>query len=268
MNKLQKGKLHFHVSGEFLTNHCRNLWTEGRPDFAIRTLVTSLIGMTEGWAIMICTGKKKLVGWDNDVSMVDDKVANHNGMKLLSMEEILKHKDEEAKLKEREQRELDPDDVPFPKLKNPVMSIFDLSQSRQISNQALLNFSNIMAFQSMQNQKRMDREENKQEPKSLDDFKITNGHWTHIKYGWIDKQGNPYDAAMGRGDCLFDAHVTMAGLCGIRERELEEKGWIKITVSVIEGLMVIPTSRPTKVQKEMVAEFCQKNKIKEPRWWD
>lgn len=268
--------LHFTITGQFLTQHVRNLWTEGRQDFAIRTLVTGLIGMTEGWAVMICTGKKKLIGRDNNISMVKDNKKFHRGMKLMTMEESLKAKDREAaRQKEALRKEVlglhpyEPHGDFAPRILPAVKATFDLAKSRQLSAQALLNFGNLMALQSIKNQKRVNQEDGIVPFRSMEDFRHPmNSAWVNIKYGWIDRGGDAYDAAMGRGTALFDAHNTLEGMTGIKQRELEEKGWIKITVSIIEGLMVLPTRHPTKAQQERVAEFCQHNNIKAPRWWD
>ena len=74
---MEKGVLHFTITGEFLTNFVRDLYMEGRKlNDVIEMLQTSLIGeMTMEIAQGIILGKYKLTGKDNDISLeLDDKV--------------------------------------------------------------------------------------------------------------------------------------------------------------------------------------------------
>lgn len=74
---MEKGVLHFTVTGEFLTNFVRDLYMEGRKlNDVIEMLQTSLVGeMTMEIAQGIILGKYKLTGKDNDISLEpDDKV--------------------------------------------------------------------------------------------------------------------------------------------------------------------------------------------------
>ena len=74
---MEKGILHFTVTGEFLTNFVRDLYMEGRKlNDVIEILQTSLIGeMTMEIAQGIILGKYKLTGINNDISLEpDDKV--------------------------------------------------------------------------------------------------------------------------------------------------------------------------------------------------
>lgn len=74
---MEKGVLHFTITGEFLTNFVRDLYMEGRKlNDVIEMLQTSLVGeMTMEIAQGIILGKYKLTGKDNDISLEpDDKV--------------------------------------------------------------------------------------------------------------------------------------------------------------------------------------------------
>jgi len=74
---MEKGVLHFTITGEFLTNFVRDLYMEGRKlNDVIEILQTSLVGeMTMEIAQGIILGKYKLTGVNNDISLeLDDKV--------------------------------------------------------------------------------------------------------------------------------------------------------------------------------------------------
>ena len=114
-NNMKPGEsinLHFHVAGEFLTDMARNFWIEGNQDRAISLLVNGLGGMTEDLALLICIGKKKLVGWDNEIDVVDDCVGEHKGMRLKSLKKSFSDKNEEIKIKEEELK-----DFRYPRVK-------------------------------------------------------------------------------------------------------------------------------------------------------
>ena len=119
-------------------------------------------------------------------------------------------------------------------------------------------------------QQESDAEEDKKSTHDLSDFEVPGPNFINIRYGWIDPEGKAYDASMGRGaGALAVAHNQMEYFTGVKQTELENKGWCKITVSILTGLMVIPTTNtPSKAQKEKVTEFCMKNKIKMPNYWE
>lgn len=74
---MEKGVLHFTITGEFLTNFVRDLYMEGRKlNDVIEMLQTSLVGeMTMEIAQGIILGKYKLTGVNNDILLEpDDKV--------------------------------------------------------------------------------------------------------------------------------------------------------------------------------------------------
>ncbi len=60
----------FSVTGEFITEHCRNLWHEGAFKKAFDVL-DCMIGMRRDQQIDVIEGRKKLIGV-NDVDFVDD----------------------------------------------------------------------------------------------------------------------------------------------------------------------------------------------------
>ena len=80
-------KLHFSVSGEYITNIARQVWVEGELDKAIK-IMGDVIGLPDADKMAVIQGKKKLVG-DSDVgiSLEDDNVTECCGIKILSYEE-------------------------------------------------------------------------------------------------------------------------------------------------------------------------------------
>ncbi len=85
---MTKTKMGFSVEGEWLTEFCRELWTQRDGRRAIDTLVKSLPGMTEAQAIEICTGKKKLTGVNNVAFEDDNATKDSYGNPLLSVAEV------------------------------------------------------------------------------------------------------------------------------------------------------------------------------------
>lgn len=64
--------LHFTITGEYMTNFSRELWVEGRINFAVNEfLCGSLPGLSEKQAIDVVTGKKKFIG-ENNLDLVED----------------------------------------------------------------------------------------------------------------------------------------------------------------------------------------------------
>lgn len=233
--KTRTQKLHFVIDGEWLTDHCRNLWTEGRQDFAIRTLVKGLQGMNEGYATLICTGKKKLIGRsDDEISMVNDDTTVHHGMKLLSAEESLQEKDKKIKhAKDELRREISPTDYPY----EPKGDILPTHLEP------------------------VPVEEERPKALKLEDFLLKNKHWwkEHSMFIWPDgkcynvrKFGYPF------------SHLKFCDYLDLDEKEVETFA-IKIS-----GRDIIPAikERLTKAQKEKVAEYCTKNKLRFPSFWD
>jgi len=85
-------KMCFVISGDFLTQQSRNLWTE-RPLKALALL--DCLDLPESIQVDIITGKKALVG-DNEYELVDDDATeNQYGAKLPSIKDVIKKLEEE-----------------------------------------------------------------------------------------------------------------------------------------------------------------------------
>ena len=91
--------MHFSISGDFITNHCRDLWIEENCEQAVEVLLT-LQGFTRELAYQVILGRQKLVGI-NELFLEEDDVTEHFGMTLLTPEQIIAKKMEELE-KERQ----------------------------------------------------------------------------------------------------------------------------------------------------------------------
>lgn len=85
-NKKSKSpqSLHFSVTGEYLTETCRHTWVSDLPKNAIAILTSS--GVSKELALLVCTGKMKVIGDTNEgdgmFTIVDDDVTEKFGIKL------------------------------------------------------------------------------------------------------------------------------------------------------------------------------------------
>jgi len=73
--------LHFRTTGEFVTNHSRNLFIEGDVINAMKTLVEGLVDFPENMAVEVISGRKALVG-TNEFNYVDDNTTEIHGIPL------------------------------------------------------------------------------------------------------------------------------------------------------------------------------------------
>jgi hypothetical protein len=98
-------KYHFKITGEGLTRIVRDLWSEEEYKKAITILMEGLKGgITEDLAVLVCTGKKKLVGDESGMEVEDDNIGEQNGIKISILETITrlknKHKKQEDEIKD------------------------------------------------------------------------------------------------------------------------------------------------------------------------
>ena len=70
MNKKKTTTVSFSISGEFITNHVRNLWQEGRFSHCLKTL-DCVEGLTKEQQEDIIFGRAQLIGI-NDLQLVSD----------------------------------------------------------------------------------------------------------------------------------------------------------------------------------------------------
>jgi len=64
--------VHFSVTGEAITRIARDMWVSYLPKNALSLLLEGMHGMTKEYAIEIIIGEAKLIGENNDVTMVKD----------------------------------------------------------------------------------------------------------------------------------------------------------------------------------------------------
>lgn len=77
--------LHFQVQGEFLTQHCRELWVEGRLSLAFETMKSS--GCPEKFHVEVLTGNLKMEGI-NELHLEKDDTTKKYGISLGLKESI------------------------------------------------------------------------------------------------------------------------------------------------------------------------------------
>jgi hypothetical protein len=67
--------VHFTITGEFITEHSRNLFVEDKPKDAVQFLTTALIGMPEDMAWDVVLGKTKVTGDSNEGCGIEEDTA-------------------------------------------------------------------------------------------------------------------------------------------------------------------------------------------------
>lgn len=88
----------FNITGEFITNHVRNLWSENNFGLAFKYLSDTIPEMTRGQQLDLIEGRMKLIG-TNDLDFVEDNDGiKHNEYK--SLENALNRKKDSDKLYE------------------------------------------------------------------------------------------------------------------------------------------------------------------------
>ena len=99
----------FKVNGESITDLCRTLWADDlEPTKAIKILVEGYQGMSEAAAVEILTGKAKLVGVNENTTLVADNAAtskNGNPLSLIDVMSRLLAERERARFDETARRE-------------------------------------------------------------------------------------------------------------------------------------------------------------------
>src|SRR3990170_984321 len=105
---IEQGVAHFHVDSEFIMNIARNLWAEGASSKAVKMLLEGFAGITEGIALDILTGKKRLSGWDSKVKLLPDSATKDDRGLLLpkSLSEAFKSKEDAIVSAKKETQEI------------------------------------------------------------------------------------------------------------------------------------------------------------------
>lgn len=247
---------HFTIDGAFITSHCRHLWSEGRAAEALRFLVEGLEGISEEIALLVCTGKKKLIGRDAEIGLADDDVQmDDRGVRLPSALEIFMRKDHKVEQAEKNinavlgiysEAEEKWGFPPVGKIQRGRMQIAwdrkkqDFTQQKDV--QRLLE-TRVVEMRG----RTMSGSDTPPEP----DRELGS------KTGWLSPDGLLYP-------CHYRGHHRLAVRLGKDEYTLESQGWIKLQE---EQWLPLDVSRPvTQRQFDTISAWSHRHKIQIERW--
>jgi len=248
---------YFAVSGEWVTNHARNLWVEGTPEYALHFMSVSFPKMTEEQRIKICCGKMKLTGVDR-LGLEEDNTTMHGKHKLMTIEEYFKYKNDTIK---ELQAALDKSGIKEPRVRKTraerlaekaALRDRDPVYGDMIANMPLhLQAAATALFAPrLEGPPKIDREMNGMN-------------------GWLSPDGKFYP-------CAFMGHGRLADALNSTEAELE-KAWVKIqdshdTNSVITRVKYagsdfphIPSRGVTQAQLNAMQKWCEVHHRELPR---
>lgn len=248
---------HFTITGAFVTRHARSLWAEGRAAEALRFLVEDMEGMTEETALLICTGKKKLVGKDSEIILEDDQATTDSrDIPLPSAIEVFMRKDHTAKeaerdlnvvlgiAKETEEQWGVPPVGKFPRIRMQIA--WDRKkptpEERREADMILDGMIQEMIDRTSGN-------EEKGTPEPDTKFKAESG--------WLSPEGDLYP-------CHYRGHIHLANLLGQGEFALESSGWIKL--SACRWFPADYEKPVTQKQFDTISAWCEKHKAKMEEW--
>ncbi len=282
-NKTTITKKCFVVTGEYLTSQARDFWTEGHEIKAIDFLRTVLPGFTEEQAFAVCTGKSKLTGENNNVSLVKDDASSHHGIDI-SLRSVLNRR-----VKEQVSLQEHLNDLVYPPVfhASPWGGIFlPVSLSKRLkkgdvdwdSPEFLPYHRDFSPYHpSPEEQFPLPRGDRRSDVEILEDYIVSEepnvapapDPTLSSLNGWIDRQGRFFP-------CQYMGHVGLSQLLGESEYGFEEKGWIKIsdsqdfqsTILERDDIIVGAGFRgPTQAQIDTVFAWCHKHDRKRiPEW--
>jgi len=265
---------HFVVTGEFLTEHARQLWVEGRPDRAIDLLMNGLQGIRIGDVMEVLTGETKLTGDSSEgIEVAEDGTdVSPCGLPLPAVSEAF------AKmLKRAEEAEEDAHDLTEILANEGVMkpSPYGLVHvSRRVAKELeaeRITWDDVRIYRGLMDLDRPPRESEERLNSYLEENNMApldpvpepprpplKPHPRIVTdTGWLDRSGKFYP-------CGYQEHIRTAtfivedmGLeeppLGGAERLLEEKGWVKLAGrnGPFEG-----EKKPTKRQEKALLEWC------------
>ena len=308
MTTTKTHKMCFKIYGEDLVRLARSIWADDRrPDKALRIMVEGLMGMTEEIAVSILTGKKTLKGCSSDpkgVFMVDDDATETEHGNPLSLYEMIacemaakqrlteelhdmtEMADPEGgewggspggliKMPKRQWKRLrdgecgwkDLESFYYHKLNAPQNATEELisDQHREVGQMgpAIPQLPGAAGKMQKLGQDKLDRlidraKSDKARPKPKPDTKL------RATNGWVDRMGHFYP-------CAYTAHDELAEDLGMGLREIEEKGWVKISDSQMSAIprdfdVLCPDKSATKKQIAVIMDWCIKHKRKLPDW--
>ena len=228
-----KNTVHFTVTGQFVTHLARNLWAEEELAKALRILMTGITGMDEPTALMICTGKAKLIGKNNKLQLRRDNAkTDDRDLPLFSLAEVVTSIDK--KIKNERERGYES--------QQKLLRIFDkwgddaADRVRHWSNPDEISREERLAEQIAP------------PPMPTKEYN---------ECGWVAPNGDYFT-------CDYGGHIALANEMGHTERKLEQLGWVKISSEYI-----LPGEKPiTQLQRDTIWEYCQLKKKELPFWYN
>jgi len=274
-------KMAFVITGEFLTDHSRNMWIEGKPDRGISTLVDGLEGITQDQAIQICTGKAKLIGDSHrGMDIVPDNETEHHGINLLTLSQMLEKQRKALENKTDEYNDLNSPGVyiasPWGLIEVPSRIKYKLADGKiswddsffddyrteyDLSGTNKDNYATKCSINdSIQENESKVETDDEEPPKPDSSLSALNA--------WVDRKGKFYP-------CQYYAkHMYVAELLGYEERQLEKLGWMKISDSKDFAAMqyegrhdfMLGDKPATQAQKNTCYAWAEKHGRKVPDW--
>lgn len=249
-------KAHFTITGAFVTQHARKLWAEGQAAEALRFLVEDMEGMNEETALLICTGKKKLVGRDSDINLENDKATTDSrDIPLPSAIEVFMRKDFKVKEAERDlnvvlgiARDTEEawDMPPVGKMPRIEMQTIWDRKKPTVEQQQEANLILDGMIQEM-----IDRTSGEDKGEPEPDLAL------EAESGWLSPEGDLYP-------CHYRGHINLANRLGDGEFALESSGWLKLSA---RRWYNADYNKPvTQKQFDSIVEWCAKHKAKIEDW--
>ena len=251
--KPSKNVVYFSITGEFVTQHARILWAELSIDKAMRFLVTGISGMDEGTAVLICTGKRKLVGEScgpdsKPLELEQDNAQFDNrSLPLFTLEQAARHlhkQASEAKLGEILSRE--------------NLERFAEKWGRPIAEKVVEWNTRCQGEPTKEDEERaaqIARGEMLSEAveQVMPLPKPERGYQSEC--GWIAPDGDFFG-------CNYGQHIWLASQLGKTEWQLEKAGWVKVSSEYI----LMGEKNPSQAQISTTLEFCQLKEREVPFW--
>ena len=230
----------FSITGDYLTQLARNWWAEREGGKAIRTLRAAFPDMDECLMHKICTGHLKLTGTSADpdgLELVDDdSTEDDRGLHLFSLDEMF-----------------DPQPLPEPRV-----VVVDKEEHEQLQIATAIGqghgyanpYEGVFDSISSDTAELMDRLNEKDDV----DPRPEPNQDTSAQHGWLAPTGEFYP-------CRYWQHVALIDSLGLKEREAEKLGWIKLTNSrLIPGeRWYVGEKKPTQKQIDFVWDWCVAN---------
>jgi hypothetical protein len=276
----------FVVTGEFLTEHARQLWAESRPDRAVRLLLDGLHGINVGQVVDVLTGRRRLTGDSSaGIDIEDDDAQSSGGLPLPTLAEMFVKMDRRACMAEEDAHDLTEILANEGVMKPSPYGLVHVSRrvARELEAERI-TWDDVRIYRGLMDLDRPPREAQERLDRFIEDHGMApldplpepprpplKPHPRIVTdTGWLDREGKFYP-------CGYQEHIRTAtyivedmGLeeppIGGAERLLEEKGWIKLAG---HGGAFQGERKPTKRQDKAILDWCLgegKDQTELPYW--